>query len=224
MRKFTLAFLTLGVIFAFGFATPAHASGNDNSCHGHSCNDVTNTTHNQGGTGGNAMVHGSGNSRNLNLNRNVNLSASDATAAAGAFNQTKVRTDVRNTVNNTNRQGQFQGQGQQQGQVGIVRDGDVVDNSSVQVEGDDVRYDFPVAPAAPVFAGNCAQGISVQTHQFGGSAASSNPVCDYIAVSGAFIAAGERGEALRVIGKAEDAADWRFTFARIRNVLTLGLL
>ncbi|KKM14821.1 hypothetical protein LCGC14_1702280 [marine sediment metagenome] len=85
-------------------------------------------------------------------------------------------------------------------------------------------YDFPVNTAAPVFAGNCAQGMSAQTMGFGGSIASGNSVCDFIAVAGAFIAGGERAEAFRVLGKAEKAADWRFLFSRIRMVITLGLL
>ncbi len=85
-------------------------------------------------------------------------------------------------------------------------------------------FDFPVNTAAPVFAGNCAQGMSAQTMGFGGSIASGNSVCDFIAVAGAFIAGGERAEAFRVLGKAEKAADWRFLFSRIRMVITLGLL
>jgi len=110
-----------------------------------------------------------------------------------------------------------------------IRDGDVTDNSNTElnVEGDSINYDAPDIPvnsAAPVFAGACSQGVSIQTQSFGGSAGSSNPVCDYVAVAGGFVAAGERDEAVRVLGKAEDAADWRFVFSQIRNVLTLGLL
>ena len=63
-----------------------------------------------------------------------------------------------------------QGQGQKQGQVGIVKDGDVVDNSEVVVEGDDIVYeapDIPVNSAAPVFAGACSQGVSVQKRSGG---------------------------------------------------------
>ncbi len=95
---------------------------------------------------------------------------------------------------------------------------------STTVGGDSFNYDFPVNTAAPVFAGNCAQGVSAQTMGFGGSIASGNSVCDFIAVAGAFIAGGERAEAFRVLGKAEKAADWRFLFSRIRMVITLGIL
>ncbi len=98
-----------------------------------------------------------------------------------------------------------------------------VDINSVSVV-DTFNYDFPVNTAAPVFAGNCAQGVSAQSMGFGGSIASGNSVCDFIAVAGAFIAGGERSEAFRVLGKAEKAADWRFLFSRIRMVITLGIL
>ncbi len=99
-----------------------------------------------------------------------------------------------------------------------------VDTTFSAVNNTIVDYDFPVNTAAPVFAGNCAQGVSAQTMGFGGSIASGNSVCDFIAVAGAFIAGGERAEAFRVLGKAEKAADWRFLFSRIRMVITLGIL
>lgn len=123
-----------------------------------------------------------------------------------------------NEVDNANNQSQTS--------VGEVK---VQDNSetSLTVEGDDVVYeapDIPVNSAAPVFAGACSQGVSVQTHSFGGSAGTTNPVCDYVAVAGGFVAAGERDEAVRVLGKAEGAADWRYRLSQIRSVLTLGLL
>lgn len=148
-------------------------------------------------------------------------------------------------------QGQQQGLVGIQGQLGIldntvkIYDGDVststkttqdqdqktrVDShDSVQVDASDnsvqtIDNNFPVNTAAPVFAGNCSQGISAQTMSFGGSIASGNPVCDFIAVAGAYIAGGDRTEAFRVLGKAERAADWRFFFAKVRMTLTLGLL
>jgi hypothetical protein len=105
--------------------------------------------------------------------------------------------------------------------------GSVDSNDSVTVEGDDIVYeapDIPVNSAAPVFAGACSQGVSIQTQSFGGSAGTTNPVCDYVAVAGGFIAAGDRDDALRVLVKAEGAADWRYRFSQIRSVLTLGLL
>lgn len=113
------------------------------------------------------------------------------------------------------------GSGGEGGLGGDAEIGDVhvTDNSVYRTD-----YDFPVNTAAPVFAGNCSQGVSAQTMGFGGSIASGNSVCDYIAVSGALIAGGNREEAFRVIGKAEEAADWRFFFSRVRMVITLGIL
>lgn len=125
-------------------------------------------------------------------------------------------TSTSTSTNSKNKQGQDQ-----------TAVGNVDSHDSVNVEGDDVTYeapDIPVNSAAPVFAGACSQGVSVQTQSFGGSAGTTNPVCDYVAVAGGFIAAGDRDDALRVLEKAEDAADWRYRFSQIRSVLTLGLL
>ncbi len=115
-------------------------------------------------------------------------------------------------------------QGQDQDQTAV---GNVDSHDSVSVEGDDVVYeapDIPVNSAAPVFAGACSQGVSVQTQSFGGSAGTTNPVCDYVAVAGGFIAGGDRDQAMRVLGKAEKAADFRYRFSQVRSFLTLGLL
>jgi hypothetical protein len=152
------------------------------------------------------------------------ISGSDSTSSVG-----DISTSTNTSTSTSTEQGQ--GQGQMQGQVGIVKDGDVsVDsNDTVQVDASDnsvhsIDNDFPVNTAAPVFAGNCSQGVSAQTQGFGGSIASGNSVCDFIAVAGAFIAGGDRDNAFRVLGKAEEAADWRFFFTKIRMVITLGLL
>jgi hypothetical protein len=105
--------------------------------------------------------------------------------------------------------------------------GSVDSHDSVTVEGDNVNYDAPDIPvnsAAPVFAGACSQGVSVQTQSFGGSAGSSNPVCDYVAVAGGFIASGNGEAANLALQKAEKAADWRYRLSQIRSILTLGLL
>jgi hypothetical protein len=129
-------------------------------------------------------------------------------------NSTSVGTSTSTSTSSSN--------GQDQTSVGSVDSHD-----SLTVEGDDIVYeapDIPVNSAAPVFAGACSQGVSVQTQSFGGSAGTTNPVCDYVAVAGGFIAAGDRDDALRVLVKAEDAADWRYRFSQIRSVLTLGLL
>lgn len=198
-----------------------------------------------------AGVFDSGNSSNANRNlndSNFGNSASGSFAGVGDVgnNSGNSSSDSSATA--------FGAQGQMQGQLGILDNTNTLDNGneiststststktnqdqtavgtvdshdSVTVEGDDIVYespDIPVNSAAPVFAGACSQGVSVQTQSFGGSAGTTNPVCDYVAVAGGFIAAGDRDDALRVLGKAEDAADWRYRFSQIRSVLTLGLL
>lgn len=133
-------------------------------------------------------------------------------------NSNNTNTSTSTSTNSKNKQGQ------DQTAVGKVK---VDSHDELTIEGDDIVYeapDIPVNSAAPVFAGACSQGVSVQTQSFGGSAGTTNPVCDYVAVAGGFIAAGDRDDALRVLGKAEDAADWRYRFSQIRSVLTLGLL
>jgi hypothetical protein len=181
-------------------------------------------------SGGDASIKNSGNSSSYSQGGNAEVGngfgnfSPDATSIQG--------------------QDQLQGQlqGQQQGQVGINEQGqsqsgyvsgkqgqdqfgyvetdlDITDNSDHSIDND-----FPVNTAAPVFAGNCAQGVSAQTSSFGGSIASGNSVCDFIAVAGAYIAGGDRDNAFRVLGKAEKAADWRFFFSRVRMAITLGLL
>ncbi len=145
-------------------------------------------------------------------------------ASLGAFNDFGGDANTSTSTSTNTSTSTKQGQAQSQDNDVTVRDDSVVnvdasDNSSYAIDND-----FPVNTAAPVFAGNCSQGVSAQTQGFGGSIASGNSVCDYIAVAGAFIAGGDRTEAFRVLGKAETAADWRFMFSRIRMVITLGLL
>lgn len=145
-----------------------------------------------------------------NSNSNSNTSSTSTSTSTSNTSSTATSTNSKNK------------QGQDQTAVGTVDSHD-----SVTVEGDDIVYeapDIPVNSAAPVFAGACSQGVSIQTQSFGGSAGTTNPVCDYVAVAGGFIAAGDRDDALRVLEKAEDAADWRYRFSQIRSVLTLGLL
>jgi hypothetical protein len=133
-------------------------------------------------------------------------------------NSNRIKTDVDTSTSTSTKQGQ------DQTAVGKVK---VDSHDALTIEGDDIVYeapDIPVNSAAPVFAGACSQGVSIQTQSFGGSAGTTNPVCDYVAVAGGFIAAGDRDDALRVLHKAEGAADWRYRFSQIRSVLTLGLL
>jgi hypothetical protein len=199
-------------------------SGNSSSDSSAKVGDITNKAF--GGDGGDAnqaqgifdsgnASQGQGQQQGL-VGIQGQLGILDNTNDLDNSNHTKVDTDT-STSTKTN-------QGQDQTAVGKVK---VDSHDELTIEGDDIVYeapDIPVNSAAPVFAGACSQGVSIQTQSFGGSAGTTNPVCDYVAVAGGFIAAGDRDDALRVLHKAEGAADWRYRFSQIRSVLTLGLL
>lgn len=199
MRKHFLFLLALVAIFSIAsasFAVPPFNPPNPCGNHGNNCNPGNG----QGGGAGDVDV---------DVDSHAHAKASANAVAAAVANAEQEQTQGQ-------QQGQIQGQ-----QQGLFSDDDVT------VDGDDVKYeapDLPVNSAAPVFAGACSQGVSGQGMGFGASAASGNPVCDYVAVGGAYVAAGDRDKALDAIGKAEKAADWRNTISKIRNVLTLGLL
>jgi len=165
-------------------------------------------------------VFGNSANRNTNVGLQGQLGVFSDETTNDLDNSTSVSTSTSTTTSTSN----SQGQGQEQTSVGEVS---VASDDDVSVEGDNVDYeapDIPVNSAAPVFAGACSQGVSVQTSSFGGSAGTGNPVCDYVAVAGGLVAAGERDEAVRVLEKAETAADFRFRIGVVRSVLTLGLL
>lgn len=227
MRK--LAHL-LAILALFFFTTNAFAIGNDESCQGdNTCNtDNSVTAEAAGGTGiAGAAAFAAGGDAFSGSQSQASATQGQQQGLVGIQGQLGIL-DNENQVTNGNEiqtsTKQGQGQGQDQTAVGQVG---VDSHDEVNIDGDDVIYeapDIPVNSAAPVFAGACSQGVSIQTSSFGGSVGSSNPVCDYVAVAGGFVAAGERTEALRVLGKAEKAADWRYLFSQIRSVLTLGLL
>lgn len=119
-------------------------------------------------------------------------------------------------------QGQEQSQGQDQTSVGSVDSHDIFDasdHSSTVYE----AAAIPVNTAAPVFAGSCSQGASGQWGNFGVSAGTGNPVCDFVAVAGARIAAGDREGADEALDAAMEEARFRAAFARLRSFLTLGI-
>jgi hypothetical protein len=228
MRKLYTIFAFVAIL---GLTSPAFANGGGgNPCDGENPPPVCGN--NGGGGGGDvdiditnranggdataiagAGVFDSGNSSStsgVDFGSRNDFGGDGGDASLGAFNDFGGSSDQD--------QGQLQGQQQGQAQDNDV-DVSISDNSVHSIDND-----FPVNTAAPVFAGNCSQGISAQTMSFGGSIASGNPVCDYIAVAGAYIAGGDRTEAFRVLAKAENAADWRAVFAKIRMCLTLGLL
>lgn len=110
-----------------------------------------------------------------------------------------------------------------QGQSAV---GEVDSHDTVTVEGDTVinkEATIPVNTAAPVFAGSCAQGLSVQFGNTGASVGSGNPVCDFMSVAGGYIAAGDRDTALKVLDQARKAAESRYNFSWWRSILTFGL-
>lgn len=174
-------------------------------------------------TGGDAEVEDSGNSSVGNGYGNF---SPESNSRVDSDVDVDTDVDVDASSHNFNSNSAKQGQGQDQDQDQFQAQGQYSDDDFV-IEGDTTTYEaarIPVNSAAPVFAGACSQGVSMQFPTAGASAGTGNPVCDYVAVAGAFVAAGERAEALRVLGKAEDSADWRAIFAKIRGVLTLGLL
>jgi len=231
MKRFSILSIAFVAVIGLSFASPAFAEHNNgqggDDCEEAPCGPPGNPG-GQGGNGGNGGNGGQGGNQGqqqgqIGINHqgqaqgifdsgNSQSNSSAAAAAAAASDQDQSQSQL--GINE-----QDQGQGQGQGQFGFV-------DTDLTVEGDTttIDNDFPVNTAAPVFAGNCSQGVSAQTASFGGSIATGNSVCDFIAVAGAYIAGGDRSEAFRVLGKAEKAADWRFFFSRIRMTITLGLL
>lgn len=226
MNRFAL--FAVMVIALLTFSTPAFAEHNEgqggDSCEEAPCGGGQGGNGGQGGAGGPGGTGGDAFAAQGQLQGQLQGQQQGLVGIQGQLgildnendldnsNSTTVSTSTSNTSSN----------GQDQTAVGSVDSHD-----SVTVEGDDIVYeapDIPVNSAAPVFAGACSQGVSIQTQSFGGSAGTTNPVCDYVAVAGGFIAAGDRDDALRILGKAEGAADWRYRFSQIRSILTLGLL
>ena len=107
--------------------------------------------------------------------------------------------------------------------------------STASVHGGD-EYRWPASTAAHVYSGICAQGFSFQGMSYGASVATGNSVCDFVAVTGNYLAVGaaapglldEDGrsaleKAMRAADEAFGAARRRNRLSRIRNYLTLGL-
>lgn len=237
MRKFNFLFAALAIFVLAGPAFAIRPVNQDHTCQGgHNCNEGGSSADasatavgvgvgigfGQGGNGGNASATGGS-------------ATSGSISGAGVFGSGNSSNEIGTGIGNFSPTSSSsvgpisnsQGQGQEQTAVGKVRTDVNVEGSTLIAEGDEINYEAPEIPvnsAAPVFAGACSQGVSVQTQSFGASAGSTNPVCDYVAVAGGLVASGERGEALRVLGKAEKAADFRYNIYRIRAILTLGLL
>jgi hypothetical protein len=187
--------ILLFAILAIFAASPAIATGGDTV----KDNNVLGQL--QGQIGINALK---------NAGNNTGNSRSRSSSTIGDIIDGDVSTSTRTGTRTRTDQGQSQGQD---------NDVQVIDRSS-----HDIDNDFPVNTAAPVFAGNCSQGVSAQTMSFGGAIASGNPVCDYIAVAGAYIAGGNREMAFSALEKAENYADWRAVWGKVRMCITFGLL
>lgn len=119
-----------------------------------------------------------------------------------------------------------QGQSQSQDQTAV---GEVDSHDSVEVDASDnsvhkIETRIPASSAAPIFANACASGMSAQTMGFGGSLAATNIVCDHVALAGAYMALGNHEAASLVLARAEEDVKWRSFFAKVRGVLTLGIL
>lgn len=99
-----------------------------------------------------------------------------------------------------------------------------VDTSSTSTNSTVVDNDFPVHSAAPIFSNACSSGMSAQTAGVGGAVATTNIICDHIAMAGAYVAIGDLTAASAILSRAENEIRWRSIFAKIRGVLTLGIL
>lgn len=184
--------------------------------------------------GGNSRVgpvgNNSGNSRNSNANRNSNDSSArvgnvgaysgvdfDDARIGNSRNTNDLSNRNRNSVDTSTSTSTSTQQGQQQGQIqGQLQGQQFTDSSAVTVtdSSDNSTFveaaDIPVASAAPVFASACSAGVSGQSMGFGGSLATTNPMCDMALAA----------EMARAVGNDELAYELTMeaaTFARART-------
>ena len=184
------------------FSLPAFANEGSN-CNGK--NNCSTNTENKGGKGGDASAAAlalGGKAKQDQLQGQLQGQIGVNTNEVNA-----VTTDL-NTVEGLNAQGQDQ-----------TAVGKVDSHDSLIFE----TSEIPVNTAAQVLAGSCAQGASLQLGQTGASIGSGNPVCDFAAVAGLYLAAGDRTTALAVAGEARAAAQHRARVSKWRSFLTLGL-
>ena len=220
MRHFIVSVFALVLLTGNAFADTQNCNGSS-SCQTE-IDEYYESTENHGGEGygGNATGGAGGSAAAFGGDNEQGQLQGQAQGQVGInSSRNNVETDVDttdvNTDVNTNKGFNLQGQSS----VGKVDSHD-----SVLVEGDTFEAAaIPVNTAAPVFAGACSQGASLQLGETGASVGSGNPVCDYVAVAGAYIAAGEKARALSVLKDAEKAATWRWRFSMVRSFLTLGL-
>ncbi len=154
MRKF---FIVLISAAALCLAAPAFADSDDhNECgnHGNNCEDGGGGGGGGGGTNGGPGAGGAGGfadavaTATATANSAASATGGNATATGGSAS------------------------------LGEASFGNVQIDSSDQSTTTYKERKNPVASAAPVFATACSSGVSAQTMGFGGSLASTNPMCD----------------------------------------------
>jgi hypothetical protein len=186
MRNLGIALIAAA---ALCLAAPAFADPSDGGCTGNPHNCGSGDDGDDGGDGGDGGTNGTGggvftNTIDIaNTNTNTNTTSSTADAFSGV---------------------DFSGAGF--GAAEQATTIDVSDRSVTRIE----AADIPVASAAPVFASACSAGVSGQSMGFGGSLATTNPMCDMALAA----------EMARAVGNDELAYELTIeaaTFARART-------
>jgi hypothetical protein len=153
----------------------------------------------------------SGNSHTDVNNRNSNAAFSGVDFEDATFGNSS------NSNSNTLGQQQGQIQGQKQGQINAQgQDTDQANKQTTKIDASDRSVttieasDIPVASAAPVFASACSAGVSGQSMGFGGSLATTNPMCDMALAA----------EMARAVGNDELAYELTLEAARFARART----
>lgn len=87
-----------------------------------------------------------------------------------------------------------------------------------------VINEIPVASAAPSFSSICSSGAAGQGKSFALSLAVTNDVCMMLQMADAYMALGNREEAIKYVEKAAAHANTKGFVGYLRHVLTLGIL
>lgn len=181
MRNFGIALIAAA---ALCLAAPAFADRGEGECEGnpHNCEGG-------GGGGGGDPGTSGGVFTNTNTNDNANTNTNDNSSVSSA-----------NAFSGVDFSGTNFGAAEQATTI------DFSDRSVTRIE----AADIPVASAAPVFASACSAGVSGQSMGFGGSLATTNPMCDMALAA----------EMARAVGNDELAYELTIeaaTFARART-------
>ena len=139
------------------------------------------------------------------------LSGSESNSAAGALSGSKSKAksgDVTGTNTNEGNKSNI-----------TVEGATTVNKNKTKVV-----YDFPSAQAAMALGGQCTDGMSGQNVSGGFSLSRSNPVCEQLMISKAYLAMENKEEAEEALLNAEKIADIRGVFRTLLTVATLGIL